>query len=460
VKRTLAALVLLALAGGAAAAYLATAREQQYRLLLRRGDAALRGGATFGALEAYSGAIALRPDSMLAHLRRGQTFRRRGDLDAATRDLRTASSLDPSAPQPLESLGDVFFARGWYEQAAETYEVRLRLDDSAPSVTYRLALARYRSGDLDAALAATAQTTRLADTMSEAHYLAGLCLREQGRWREAAEAFERTLALSPGFIAAREELADVYDVLGRRGDQLEQLQVIAGMDRSNVERQVAVGLAHARAGQSELAVLTLGSALERTPDQPQIYGAIGRVWLDLAIRRPEDRPDALGKALEALGRAAASSGATSETLALYARALERDNRSEAAEQVLQQAIRRTPVAPSALLDYAGVAERQGHPDAARAALVEYTALVGETPDFASQAARIGRLSVRVNDLPSAIQWLERAVAAAPDDLGYLVSLADAQLNAGNVSAARSTIERALEKDPANHQVLALARRAS
>ena len=35
---------------------------------------------------------------------------------------------------------------------------------------------------------------------------------------------------------------------GGAPNELEQLQVIAGLDRDHIERQVAVGLAHARAG--------------------------------------------------------------------------------------------------------------------------------------------------------------------------------------------------------------------
>ena len=60
--------------------------------------------------------------------------------------------------------------------------------------------------------------------------------------------------------------------------------MLAGLDRDHVERQVAVGLAHARAGHWDLAVLTLGSALERSPNEPLIYRALGQVWLE----RPRD----------------------------------------------------------------------------------------------------------------------------------------------------------------------------
>src|SRR5579862_9709308 len=102
-KRTLFAMMLLTLVGiGATLAYQSAARERDYRALLARGDASLAEDKTSDALETYSGAIALRPDSMLAYLRRGETYSRRNDPDgndlaAAARDFGSATALDPSA---------------------------------------------------------------------------------------------------------------------------------------------------------------------------------------------------------------------------------------------------------------------------------------------------------------------------------------------------------------------------
>ena len=85
-KRPLIPVVLLALTGVAGAvAYQEGARQRDYRAQLARGDAALRDDQTFGAIEAYSGAIALRPEAMLAHLRLAETYQRRGDLEEAAR---------------------------------------------------------------------------------------------------------------------------------------------------------------------------------------------------------------------------------------------------------------------------------------------------------------------------------------------------------------------------------------
>jgi tetratricopeptide (TPR) repeat protein len=459
VKRSIVVMALLAVvAVGAASAYQIATRQRDYATLLTRGDNALRDDQTFGAIEAYSGAIALRQDSMIAYLRRGQTYQRRGDrgdLERAASDFRNASALDPTATRPLEALGDVLYQLQRYDRAADAYERFLRLDDRSARVTYRLALARYRQRDLDGTLAALKDAIRLDDRMADAHYLAGVCLREQKRTTDALRAFEQAVALEPGMIPAREELADLYGAIDRRPEELEQLQLLAGLDRDHVARQVAVGMAHARAGHWDLAVLTLGGALERNPNEPEIYRALGQVWLE----RPRDDRAFLSKAREALERVATGPAATSQVLTLYARALLQDGDGDGAEHALQQATTRFPIDPAALLLYASTAEKNDHLDAARQALIQYGALASADADLAGIAARIAALSMRVNDAPTAVQWFTRALSADPTDVRLLGSLADAQLRSGAREAAQATLARALDKEPRNPQLLALARRA-
>jgi len=198
VKRVIFTLTVLALAAAGGAAAFQAVAQRNYSALLTRGDNALRDDQSFNAIEAYSGAIALRPGSMLAYLRRGQTYQRRGDrgdLDAAARDFRTAARLDPTAPRPLEALGDVLFQSQQYGRAASAYERFVRLDDRSARVGYKLALARYRDGDAEGAIAALKDTLRLDESMADAHYLLGVCQRELGRLPDALKALEKAAAL-------------------------------------------------------------------------------------------------------------------------------------------------------------------------------------------------------------------------------------------------------------------------
>ena len=448
-------IVLLALAGGGVgAAYQAVARQRHYRQLMSRGDAALRDDQTYAAIEAYSGAIALRDDSMLPYLRRGQTYHRQGNLGEAARDFRSAAARDATAPRPLEELGDVLYQDQKYKGSAAAYEGCLRLDDHAARLNFKLALALYRNGDLPAAMARLDHVLRLDDQLADAHYLRGVCLRETRHPADSIRALERAVALSPGMIPAREELADLYAAAGRRDAELEQLQALALLDTNHIERQVAVGLAHSRAGRWDLAVLTLGRALEQHPDADVIYRALGQIWLE----RPRDDRTFLSKAREALERVASNTGATSDVFTLYGKALLQDGDVDRAERTLQEATSRAPVEPSAYLLYATAAERQNHFAAARTALIQYGSLAGDAGGLAARAERIAQLSLRMNEAGAAVEWLRKATLASPNDNRLLTALADAQLRAGDRQAARATIARGLEREPKDAALLALSRR--
>ena len=89
-KRLLLTLLLLC-ALAAVYGYFVTRREASHRDLIRRGDAAMADGDLSVAIEAFSGAIALKGDSMIGYLMRGDAYRLRNELEAALRDLRQAA---------------------------------------------------------------------------------------------------------------------------------------------------------------------------------------------------------------------------------------------------------------------------------------------------------------------------------------------------------------------------------
>jgi tetratricopeptide (TPR) repeat protein len=365
VKRLAGACVLILIVAAVTDAFLVTRRERTYRQLVDQGEAALARDDTATAISAFGGVIALKSDSMLGYLKRGEAYHRRGELEPARQDLLRASELDPLAPRPLELLGDVNFALGRFGRAAEAYQASVRLDDRAFHALYKLGLSRYRADDPLAAVQALNQAIAL-DERPEAHYLLGLCYRHLRRPADALRALNRSLQLAPAMLRAREELADLYGALGRPDDRITELDALNLLDRT-AARDVGVGLAYARAGHPDRAVLTLVRTRERFPDYPDTYIALGRVWLQKA-EKGHDRVD-LGKALGAL-ETAARIGDSSDAMMLYGRALLLAGDEEGAERMLQRATEKLPVDPIAFTYLADAAERRGHADAARRALFD------------------------------------------------------------------------------------------
>lgn len=365
----------MALAASLAFLWFDARQQREYRRLLAAGDEAVSKGQTLEAIEAFSGALTLKPDSMIARLVRGETYRQRGEFASAVRDLTEAAALDPSAPRPLELLGDAHAAMGQPATAVSDYERSLRLDESAPRVVYKLGLAHYRTGDIPRAIEALRKAVSLDEKMPQAHYLLGLCLRDR-RPRELAErALLKAVDLEPTFAAAREELVTLYTDSGRHRQAIEQLEALSALEPARPERLVSVGLAYARLGRRDAAVLTLGRAADRHPNSTIVFTALGRVWLE-AAERDDDRV-ALNKAIEALGPVAEQSNATSEALTMYGRALFLSGSTTNAERVLRRATEQFPVEPTAFTYLASAARRLGHAALAEEAEAKHAALVGE-----------------------------------------------------------------------------------
>ena len=336
----------------------AIGRQREYSRLVAEGDRALARDETFLAIEAFSGAVTLRQDSMLAYLKRGEAYRRGGDSRKALRDLRRATELDPTATRPHELLGDVNVDLERYARAQESYEAYVRLDDRSPRVLYKLALTRYRQGQAQSAIGPLRQALAIDDRFAPAHYLLGMCLGATDQVADATTSLERAVRLDPGLVAAREKLAEAYLAAHRDKEALAELEALAALEPKRPERQVTLGLAHGRAGRPDLAVITLRRVAEDHPGDTDAYVAIGRIWL-MAAEAQSD-PIALNKAAEALEAAVSRGEPTSETLLLLGRVRLLAGAFTAAEQTFKQATAQFPIESAAFLQLADVAERLGH----------------------------------------------------------------------------------------------------
>ena len=419
-RRWLVMLIVLGLGAAGTAAYLDAARERAFQQLIVDGEAAIGRDETGVAVEAFSGAIALKPDSMLGYLRRGETYRRIGDLKAAMRDLRRAAALDPAATHPLEQLGDVLSAQDRHGRAAESYAAYLRLDDQSARVLYKRAAALYRAGEPQRALEPLERALALAPAMTEAHYLRGLCLARLDDEPGAREALRRAVTLAPGGAPAREALASLLRRHGRHPEAIDQLEALAALEPARPERLVALGLAHAAAHRTDLASVTLSRAAERFPDHVEVYAALGEVWLD-AAETAGDRI-ALGKALEAL-RSAALRGSNNRALALYGRALLLAGDPQGAIRSLRGAAATLPVEPGTFLWLSQALEQAGRRREARDALQRHVALLGGERPPVGVLRRLGDLSERIGDREAALRWLREASAAAPDNAALAARVA-------------------------------------
>jgi Flp pilus assembly protein TadD len=364
--------VVAALVAASVQAWSDVRQARAFRRLIAEGDVALGRGDISAAIEKFSGAVALRPKAMLPYLKRGDTYRRQGQFESAERDLAQAQALDPTAPQPLELAGDVRLAQGDAGGAVAPYRAYLALDDRATRLQYKLGLALYRSGDTAAAADAARRALALDGTLAEAHQLLGVAALAQGQTAEASQALMRALELQPASSATRSALADLYATQGRTRDETAQREAMAALDTARPDGLVSLARAQARHGRADAAVATLARAAERFPGSDLVANAAGRVWLDLAETAGD--ANAIQSALAILAPAAVREAASSDTLALYGRALLLNGDLKPAEAALLRATTKFPIERDAFLQLSNAEARLGQRHAARLALARHKAL--------------------------------------------------------------------------------------
>jgi tetratricopeptide (TPR) repeat protein len=458
-RRTLLVVGLVGAAGVALAlGYSAWSTEREFDRLLAEGDAAVQADRLFEGLEAYSGAIALNPEAMAPYLKRGSVYRAQGEAEAALRDLRRAADLDPTATRPLEWLGDLNLELGRFDRAIEYYQRYLALDDRNAAILYRLGVAHYRRGTVGDAVVALDRSLAIDGGPPDARFLRGLCERDLGQAAAARATLEAVVRDSPAEAGPREALAGVYNALGEHGRSIDQLEALAALEPTRPERAVAAAMAQAEAGRTDQAILALGRALERFPESPHVYAALGKVWLEVAQARG-DRV-ALIKAVEALTEAATHPTSTSEALTDLGRAWRMAGDPLAAERALRQAVTRLPVPPEAFLELASVNEGQGRVQEARNALLQYAALIGDGEPIANVGLRIADLSMRMGEPNLAVRWLDRAMDEMGPSPTILARLANAAWTAGDDVRARSLVDEGLKLAPDDRTLLALRRRVA
>jgi tetratricopeptide (TPR) repeat protein len=432
-------------------------KDRRYQALLAEGERAIDAGHGYAAIEAFSGALALRPTSMVAYYRRGEAYSQQGQFDTALRDFRAARALAPGARQPLEALGRLYERRQNYAESARWYALAAdTLRDADPALLYALALARYRAGDP----AGAREPLRLAigndDSLVRAHFLLALVYRDSQEPDRAIGSLQRAIKLAPSYLAAREELADLYRTLGRATEERAELAALAEAD-GDVSRTIALALSDIRAGRFDAAGQALAAAEESAPDDSRVALAVGRLHLARAERGPA--PGALPLAIRALESALGGTARRSEGLTLYGRALYLSGDLTAAEQILRDAVRTSPVDPEAFAFLADAAEAARHHGHARDALLSLDAIEGDTAAPAIRAARavrIATLALAADDPATALRVLDSA-ASGTTDARSLALRSRAYWESGDRLGARLVLADAVARYPLDAELERLTR---
>jgi choline-sulfatase len=168
----------------------------------------------------------------------------RGDSDRAGPARRALAAIErrgdraTRGPAASPAVSDAFLSLGYIGYAPPPPGGEAALADPKDRLGVYLlvmrAIEESERGDRARALATLMDAARQDPAVAQTHFLAGSILGQEGRFREAAAALERTLALNPRYTAARFKLALARLRLGEHAAAERELDAVLKDEPDNV----------------------------------------------------------------------------------------------------------------------------------------------------------------------------------------------------------------------------------
>jgi predicted AlkP superfamily phosphohydrolase/phosphomutase/tetratricopeptide (TPR) repeat protein len=133
-----------------------------------------------------------------------------GNMDAALASLLRAERSDPRLPDLHLRIGDVYLRQNRVDAAEQAFGRALEVDGDSPAAHLGLATLHLRMRHNEQAAEQALHAVGLQHFLPQGHFHLGVALARLGHAERAALAFETSLTMQPGLIAAHRWLATLY----------------------------------------------------------------------------------------------------------------------------------------------------------------------------------------------------------------------------------------------------------
>lgn len=381
-------------------------------------------------------ALEAAPESVDFQIGLGQRLLGMGDFEEGERLLLEATE-QPGGEQALQVLLEYYDARRDFAKARGVAEKMMALVDPPP-LPLRLSYADLliRARDFDAA--------RLAiDEIEEPEFrslLEGRLLLDMGKPRQALEQLDAGIRLWPSNSTARQLAAEAAEQLGDFDRAIAEYKEAVRADTNNLEALDKLARYQKAIGNAGMLRQLLGVYVRDNPGDPRGY----RRWLELL------RWSAPKSAMEPIRRLGQLPGHLAEAVAAGA-ALRENEPAEALAYIEKHEV--DLLAPTSREVLAEWAKSQSKLGQHAAALAKVDAAIAAHPDVAAlHVIRADALAAAARPSETVRASLDRALALAPAYVPALVATARLNAAAGEVDRALEFYDRALAAAPADDEV--------
>jgi len=230
------------------------------------------------AIEVDNRALRLRPGDSGLLLNLGLAYSKQEQYDKALPLFSRIVAANPAHRQARELLATCRIYTGHPEAAITDLELLRAGGPGEPGILYLLGVAYARLKQPDKAQAAFAEMMNAANP-AQASFLMGKAYYDAGRFEDAAEALQKTVAADNGFPGVHLGLGKVYVSLRRNQEAESEFKLALAQDSAAAEAQYFLGALLALDGRPADAAPYLETARRLTPDAWGVYYYLGRVRL-------------------------------------------------------------------------------------------------------------------------------------------------------------------------------------
>lgn len=395
------------------------------------------------AIDVLNRGVKIDPKRADFHAALGESYFTIGKTDKALQEFTTLLALDPS-PRSYVFMGLCYWHLGKFNEAKRYLQLSLGRDPNNLAALYNLGVIARGEGDNASAETYLARAVKLDSDYPEAVFEFGNLRLDQQKFEEAASLFRHYVELTPKSAQGYYKLAMAEHRLHDNADADREMNIFRTLSKS--PQPAPYPLQHLFDYLGKRNTLTaeqrdvsdtraLEAEVQQHPDRPRSLYLLAEALL---------REARTGDALQVLQRLDTLSGGDYRTELNSGILLGRFHQNDDAIRYFQAALKANPTSDDARYD---LAESYFQAANDRAALEQLLQISPDGQKQASDLGLAGEVYAHLGQYDEAVRSLKQAIAAAPDDDQYYVSLALFRLRAGTPGDAEEIVRLGLSRIP-------------
>jgi tetratricopeptide (TPR) repeat protein len=424
--------------------------------------------------------ISLKADFEEGFLLLAGIYGRMREFDRQAEQYKNYLELKPDSTEVLDLLGRRYMELKQYEDAIEILNRLLKLRPNDASVMGEIGLAYTQQNEIEKAIRTYRKAVAITPESAILHDRLGYELVRVRQFREAESELNRALSIDPHLVSAYRHKAEVYWYTDRAEEGLDMAKTaiknassdLQDLDKDffilanfcsrlkkyndaatyhsqaieinpeNTDAYCGLGAANAQQNKNEQALEDFNRGLRVSQNSPCLHAGLG--FLLTQMNRPEEAEDHLRKALKLMPE-------NPQSYALLANLLAGKGDYTEAMSLLESAVKLAPGDYRVHLAVADVLYQSGKIKEAEQELRDSLRFEPKNPLALNNLGYF--LIDQDRDVNEAVEMIEEAVAADPQNAAYLDSYGWAQFKLGKLDVAEKYLLSSLKIKPEEPIVL-------